>query len=176
MASANRILESVCNLPLTVTEARELFRRGVSMANALKQATTIANAITFARAETTRIALQGALTQLSGDELSRLRGTVIASTVMTNAAQFCALGSALWLLAADFEGDKLIEARDNYAEQTQKIKAAHTPTQIVVQPNIQPILVDATPVGSDSNTGLMIAAGGAAVGLLGFLLWANNRA
>lgn len=175
MATANRILESVCNLPMNVAEARELFRRGALMANAIKQVTTISSALAFAQAETSRIALQAAFEQLNGSELSRLRGTVLASAVLDNARQLCSLGEQLWLLGNDFEGGKLLETRDNYADQTQAIKAAHTPTQVVIPPNIQPVITNATPIAED-HTGLMVAAGGAVVGVIGLMLWAHNRA
>jgi len=176
MATANRILESVCNLPMTVAEARELFRRGVLVAGAIKQATTISSALAFAQAETARIALQSAVDQLNGSELSRLRGTVLASTVIANSTKLCSLGEQLWLLGNDFDSAQLTQTRDNYADQTQIIKAAHTPKQVVIPPNIQqPVLVNAQPI-ADDHTGLMVAAGGAVVGVIGLMLWAHNRA
>lgn len=181
MAPGNRIFESICGVDLTVNEARELFRRGAAVASKIKSLTGISSAISFAKAETSRIALQSGVDQLSGDELSRLRGTVLAANILQTTPQLCGLTTDVWFLGNDFgvPGDDLVQARDFLADWTQQIKKNHTPANVVVPPDIQPVLPGGAgqlTLPDESHTGLMVAAGGAALGLIGLALWAHNRA
>jgi hypothetical protein len=182
MPPGNRIIEDICNLPMTITEARGLYRSALAMANAVKAATTISSAITFVQAEAARSAFQSALDALNGSELSRLRGDTIAATVLTNAAQLCRLIEAVFLLGVGIEGDgaaAVATTMTAYGDQTQAIKKAHTappPTNTGIVPPAIPVVVAVAPPDTGLGAGKALAVGGAALGILGFVIWMHNRA
>lgn len=167
------ILEDICGLPLTVTEARELYRRGVALANALKEKATLRHPIVFAEAETTRLALQGAVAFLAGDGVSRLKPTIAVKDVIPASARLCQMGTSIWSSAVEFDG--LVEARDTYAQYTRDLKVAHAtknpPLVAVAPPEALPTVAPPAP----TNLAMPLTLAGAVLAVGGVALWATSK-